>query len=192
MTEPRQSHILVVDDDDRIRDLLSRFLRARGYRVSAAPHADKALAMLRSLAFDLLILDVMMPGMDGFELTETVRENGDVPILLLTARGEPEDRIRGLSAGADDYLAKPIEAEHLVSSIEHRVERARILRSFMDRDSLTGLLNHTKIKEQLDIEASRAKREDSKLSCAMIDIDYFKSVNDLLHFKRGLSTLSLL
>lgn len=124
MNETRQSHILVVDDDDRIRDLLSRFLRARGYRVSAAPHADKALAMLRSLAFDLLILDVMMPGMDGFTLTETIRETGNVPILLLTARGEPEDRIRGLSAGADDYLAKPFEPEELILRVQAILRRS--------------------------------------------------------------------
>ncbi|GGE30324.1 DNA-binding response regulator [Marinicauda pacifica] len=124
MNDARQSHILVVDDDDRIRELLTKFLRARGYRVSAAPQAAKALSMLRSLAFDLLILDVMMPGMDGFELTETVRETGDVPILLLTARGEPEDRIRGLTAGADDYLAKPFEPEELILRVQAILRRS--------------------------------------------------------------------
>ena len=119
------AHILVVDDDDRIRTLLKRFLQERGYRVSTAPNADQALSTLNSLAFDLLVLDVMMPGMDGFELTEAIRKRGDTPILLLTARGEAEDRIKGLSLGADDYLAKPFEPEELVLRINAILRRAR-------------------------------------------------------------------
>lgn len=120
----RASHILVVDDDDRIRELLTKFLRARGLRVSAAPDGEKALALLSQLRFDLVILDVMMPGVDGFTVTETVRESSDTPILLLTARGEPEDRIRGLSLGADDYLAKPFEPEELVLRVEAILRRS--------------------------------------------------------------------
>ena len=118
-------HILVVDDDDRIRTLLKRFLQDRGFRVSTAPDAAKALAKLEGLSFDLLVLDVMMPGMDGFELTRAVRERSETPILLLTARGEAEDRIRGLSLGADDYLAKPFEPEELVLRIHSILRRAR-------------------------------------------------------------------
>ena len=120
----RPPHVLVVDDDDRIRELLTRYLRARGWRVSAAPHAEKALSLIANLAFDLLVVDVMMPGMDGFALTEAVRRQGETPILLLTARGEPEDRIKGLSLGADDYLAKPFEPEELVLRIEAILRRA--------------------------------------------------------------------
>jgi two-component system phosphate regulon response regulator OmpR len=119
------AHILVVDDDDRIRSLLKRFLQERGYRVSTAPDAAKALSTLNSLAFDILVLDVMMPGMDGFELTEAIRSKGDTPILLLTARGEAEDRIRGLSLGADDYLSKPFEPEELVLRINAILRRAK-------------------------------------------------------------------
>ena len=120
----RPPHVLVVDDDDRIRELLTRYLRARGLRVSAAPHAEKALSLIANLAFDLLVVDVMMPGMDGFALTEAVCGRGETPILLLTARGEPEDRIKGLSLGADDYLAKPFEPEELVLRIEAILRRA--------------------------------------------------------------------
>ncbi|GJL97983.1 MAG: DNA-binding response regulator [Hyphobacterium sp.] len=125
MTEISDSHILVVDDDDRIRDLLKKFLSKRKFRVSTAADAAKAQARMRSMDFDLIVLDVMMPGMDGFELTEAVRENRDTPILLLTARGEAEDRIRGLSLGADDYLAKPFEPEELVLRINAILRRAR-------------------------------------------------------------------
>lgn len=107
----------------RIRTLLKRYLQERGYRVSTAPNAAKALSTLNSLAFDLLVLDVMMPGMNGFELTEAVRQRGDTPILLLTARGEAEDRIKGLTLGADDYLAKPFEPEELVLRINAILRR---------------------------------------------------------------------
>lgn len=119
------AHILVVDDDDRIRSLLKRFLQERGYRVSTAPHAEKALATLDALEFDLLVLDVMMPGMDGFDLTRAVRTASETPILLLTARGEAEDRIKGLSLGADDYLAKPFEPEELILRINAILRRTK-------------------------------------------------------------------
>ncbi|WP_421790719.1 response regulator [Hyphobacterium sp.] len=125
MTDPSETHILVVDDDDRIRDLLKRFLEQRSFRVSVAEDAAKAQGKMRSMEFDLIVLDVMMPGMDGFELTQAVRETRETPILLLTARGEAEDRIKGLSLGADDYLAKPFEPEELVLRINSILRRMR-------------------------------------------------------------------
>lgn len=120
----RTHHILVVDDDDRIRDLLARFLRERGLRVSTAPDGTAALKLADQMQFDLVILDVMMPGLDGFEVTEKLREGGQTPILLLTARGEPEDRIKGLSLGADDYLAKPFEPEELILRVQAILRRS--------------------------------------------------------------------
>ncbi|MEE2526430.1 response regulator transcription factor [Hyphobacterium sp. HN65] len=125
MTELTDTHILVVDDDDRIRELIKRFLAQRGFRITTAADASRAQAKMRSMDFDLIVLDVMMPGMDGFELTGKVRENRETPILLLTARGEAEDRIRGLSLGADDYLSKPFEPEELVLRINNILRRAR-------------------------------------------------------------------
>lgn len=120
----RSPHILVVDDDDRIRDLLARFLRERDLRVSTACDGGQALKLLGQMKFDLVILDVMMPEVDGFEVTRQVRESGQTPILLLTARGAPEDRIKGLSLGADDYLAKPFEPEELVLRVQAVLRRA--------------------------------------------------------------------
>ena len=114
----RDIHLLVVDDDDRIRDLLKRYLAKSGFRVSCASHAENARAKMEGLAFDMIILDVMMPGEDGFELTRSLREYNDVPVILLTAKGEVSDRIEGLKAGADDYLVKPFEPEELVLRIE--------------------------------------------------------------------------
>ncbi len=111
------AHLLVVDDDERIRELLQKYLIRNGFSVSTARDADQARRLLGGLMFDLIILDVMMPGMDGVTFTSELRETLDTPILLLTARNETEDRISGLEAGADDYLAKPFEPKELLLRI---------------------------------------------------------------------------
>lgn len=121
------AHILVVDDDQRIRTLLKQFLIKNGYLVTEARDAAHARRILAGLAFDLLIVDVMMPGEDGFSLTSGVREQVESPILLLTARGETEDRITGLEAGADDYLPKPFEPRELLLRVGAILRRAAIV-----------------------------------------------------------------
>jgi two-component system phosphate regulon response regulator OmpR len=108
-------HILIIDDDTRIRELLRSFLSQNGFRVSAAADAARAREMMRGMAFDLLVLDVMMPGESGLELTHSLREaNNGVPILMLSALAETDDRIAGLASGSDDYLAKPFEPQELL------------------------------------------------------------------------------
>ena len=121
-----QAHILVVDDDKRLRELLRRYLSDNGFRVTTAADAAEARARLASLAFDLLVLDVMMPGESGLELTQWLRRNGRMPILLLTARSEADDRIAGFECGADDYLAKPFEPRELVLRINAILRRAAL------------------------------------------------------------------
>jgi len=118
-------HLLVVDDDRRIRDLLSRFLASEGYRVSTAETAADARAKLIGLSFDLLILDVMMPGESGFDLAKAIRGTSSVPILMLTARDAAESRIKGLEIGADDYLSKPFEPRELSLRIANILKRAQ-------------------------------------------------------------------
>jgi two-component system, OmpR family, phosphate regulon response regulator OmpR len=118
-------HLLVVDDDRRIRALLSRFLATEGYRVTTSETAHEARAKLESLDFDLLILDVMMPGENGFDFARALRSTSAVPILMLTARDEKESRIMGLEIGADDYLAKPFEPRELSLRIASILRRAR-------------------------------------------------------------------
>jgi len=118
-------HLLVVDDDHRIRNLLSRFLQAEGYRVTTAESAIDARAKLDGLTFDLLVLDVMMPGESGFDLVKAIRVASTVPILMLTARDEAENRIKGLEIGADDYLAKPFEPRELALRIANILRRAQ-------------------------------------------------------------------
>jgi two-component system phosphate regulon response regulator OmpR len=121
-------HLLVVDDDDRIRDLLKEYLARAGFRVTAAPGGPAARKLMETLDFDLAVFDVMMPGEDGFSLTKWLRERkgaaGRTPVLMLTARGLPEDRIEGLKLGADDYLGKPFEPEELLLRIEAILRRA--------------------------------------------------------------------
>lgn len=117
------SHILVVDDDTRLRDLLQRYLSDQGFRVTTAVDAADARAKLTSFAFDLLVLDIMMPGESGLELTQTLRRESAVPILLLTAMNETEDRIAGFESGADDYLPKPFEPRELVLRINAVLRR---------------------------------------------------------------------
>ena len=118
-------HLLVVDDDRRIRDLLSRYLSGEGYRITTADSAMAARAKLTSLRFDLMILDVMMPGETGFEFARSIRESSTVPILMLTARDAAESRIIGLEAGADDYVAKPFEPRELSLRVASILKRAR-------------------------------------------------------------------
>jgi two-component system phosphate regulon response regulator OmpR len=117
------AHLLIVDDDERIRELLQKFLIKNGFMVSAARDAAHARRLLSGLDFDLIVLDVMMPGEDGVSLTRGIRETRQTPVLLLTARAETEDRIAGLEAGADDYLAKPFEPKELLLRINAILRR---------------------------------------------------------------------
>jgi two-component system phosphate regulon response regulator OmpR len=120
LSEP---HLLVVDDDARLRGLLRRYLSDSGFRVTAAADASEARSNLASFAFDLVVLDVMMPGESGLELTRALRAEGRIPVLLLTAMAEPEDRVNGLEQGADDYLSKPFEPRELVLRIRNLLQR---------------------------------------------------------------------
>lgn len=124
MSSDTPVHLLIVDDDTRIRTLLQKYLLRNGYLVTAARDAAHARRLLEGLSFDLVVLDVMMPGEDGFSLTRHIRAQGPMPVLLLTARGEAEDRIAGLEAGADDYLPKPFEPRELLLRINAILRRS--------------------------------------------------------------------
>lgn len=120
-----KGHILAVDDDDRLRDLLKRYLTREGHDVTVAKDAASARKLMATMSFDLVILDVMMPGEDGLSLLKSVREKkSDTPVILLTARGLPAERIEGLKIGADDYLSKPFEPEELALRIGSILKRA--------------------------------------------------------------------
>ena len=118
-----KNHILIVDDDDRIRNLLKDYLAENNYIVSTAENADEAMKKLKYLKFDSIILDVMMPGKNGYELTKEIKGQMRVPIILLTAKGEVENRIKGLELGADDYLSKPFEPRELLLRIKNIINK---------------------------------------------------------------------
>ncbi len=122
MTDP-DAHLLIVDDDERIRELLKKFLLRNGFLVTSARDAAHARRVLAGLDFDMIVMDVMMPGEDGISLTRSLRETHDTPVLLLTAKGDTEHRIAGLEAGADDYLAKPFEPRELLLRINAILRR---------------------------------------------------------------------
>jgi len=121
--ENNKNHILIVDDDNRIRDLLKDYLSENNYIISTAENANQAKERLKYFKFDIIILDVMMPGQNGYELTKEIKEQMKIPIILLTAKGEIENRIKGLELGADDYLGKPFEPKELLLRIKNIINR---------------------------------------------------------------------
>ena len=122
--ENNKLHILVVDDDDRIRSLLKEYLNENNFIVSTAENSEEAKKKLGYLKFDIIILDVMMPGQSGYELTEEIKKDIKVPIILLTAKGEVENRIKGLELGADDYIGKPFEPKELLLRIKNIIDKS--------------------------------------------------------------------
>jgi two-component system phosphate regulon response regulator OmpR len=140
-------HLLIVDDDERIRELLKKFLMRNGFLVTSARDASHARRILSGLDFDLIVLDVMMPGEDGMSFTRSIRETSMTPILLLTAKGETEDRITGLEAGADDYLAKPFEPKELLLRINAILRR---MPEVKEADTAPKVLNLGPIRYDID------------------------------------------
>lgn len=178
---PEPYHILIVEDDTALADYYTITLQAAGMVSAAITDPLQVLHALSEFRPDLILMDVCMPACTGAELATVIRQQEDfvsIPIVFLSAETDLDKQMAVMSQGGDDFLTKPIKPDYLVSSVTSRAHRSRILRSLMVRDSLTGLLNHTATKEQLDIALARARRSDAQLTFAMIDIDRFKSVND--------------
>ena len=121
--ENNKTHILIVDDDNRIRDLLKEYLKENNYIVSTSENAENAKIKLTHFKFDLIVLDVMMPGQSGYDLTKELKKRMEIPIILLTAKGEVESRIKGLELGADDYISKPFEPKELLLRIKNIINK---------------------------------------------------------------------
>ncbi|WP_299840907.1 response regulator [uncultured Paracoccus sp.] len=149
MSSTADTHILIVDDDERIRSLLKRFLEKNGYFVTQARDAQQARRLLKGLEFDLIVLDVMMPGEDGMSLTRDLRNSINTPILLLTAKGETEDRISGLESGADDYLSKPFEPRELLLRIAAILRRMPTVEATTPKFLSLGMLRYDTDKGEL-------------------------------------------
>ena len=146
-------HVLVVDDDRRLRSLLKDYLSENGFLVSASESAGDARTKMKYFGFDILVVDVMMEGETGIEFMQTLRSCDDIPILLLTAMGESEDRIRGLASGADDYLAKPFEPQELVLRLQAILRRATASRGLFSGKIVFGDLVRETLASRAGIEA---------------------------------------
>lgn len=181
-TLPQQPfRVLIVDDSADMLTYHSAILQQAGMLVSAINKPMEMMGTLLEFDPDLILMDIYMPECDGIELAKVIRQLNSyvgIPIVYLSTEKDFNKQLEAISIGGDDFLVKPIEPQHLVSAITSRIQRGRLLRSFMVRDSLTGLLNHTSIKDQLSREVSRVHRLKTPLAFAMIDIDFFKKVND--------------
>jgi diguanylate cyclase (GGDEF)-like protein len=178
---PEPYRILVVDDESALAAYFALVLQGAGMSTLVVTDPTTIMQPLVDFRPDLILMDVYMPQCTGLELATVIRQQEDfvsIPIVFLSAEKSIDKQLAAMSSGGDDFLEKPIGAEHLISSVTTRAKRSRQLRSFMIRDSLTGLLNHTTIKERLSIETARAERSGGPLSFAMLDIDFFKSIND--------------
>jgi diguanylate cyclase (GGDEF)-like protein len=178
--QPRYS-ILVVDDDALLAEAYALALRRAGMLVSMVSDPARASEALAAAHPDLILMDMQMPGVDGIELAKVIRQTRrhlSVPIVFLSAEQDSARQIQARRLGGDDFIAKPVDLDRLVTLIKLRAERARALRAVMESDSLTGLLNHARFKERLALEMERARREETPLSLVIIDLDHFKNVND--------------
>lgn len=173
--------VLIVDDSEALTAYHAAVLEQAGMVVKAVNNPLNVMAPLLEFNPDLILLDIYMPGCNGMDLAKIIRQLDafvSIPIVFLSAESDLDKQLFAMGLGADDFLTKPIEPQHLISSVTSRIQRSLILRSFMVCDSLTGLLNHTAIKDHLDREVAQAKRRGTPLSFAMVDIDHFKQVND--------------
>ena len=161
-------HILVVDDDDRIRVLVKEYLVENNFIVSTANSAEEAKIKLDYLKFDLIVLDVMMPGQNGFELTKEIKKNSNVPIILLTAKGEVENRIQGLELGADDYLGKPFEPKELLLRIKNIIKKSKKIDLNKINKIGEAKIDLNKMSIQLKNKGSKINNAEKKILLEML------------------------
>ena len=173
--------VLIVDDTRTHAMLTAAMLGRAGMQTRLVTDPATLLEDLSDFQPELILLDMYMPDCSGDELAAVVRQHDEyvsIPIIYLSGETDRGRQLQALRFGGEEFLSKPIQASHLVAAVEIRAERYRVLRSFMERDSLTGLLNHTRIKSELDKELATARRRSAQMSFVMIDIDKFKFVND--------------
>tara|TARA_X000001036_G_scaffold123533_1_gene117017 strand:- start:243 stop:917 length:675 start_codon:yes stop_codon:yes gene_type:complete len=165
--ENNKLHILVVDDDDRIRDLLKDYLSENNYIVSTAENAEQAKKKMKYFKFNIIILDVMMPGQNGYDLTKEIKKEIKVPIILLTAKGEVENRIRGLELGADDYIGKPFEPKELLLRINNVIKNNKV--NLKSKYSIgKALVDLNKMNIILDNKNKKINNSEKKILIEML------------------------
>lgn len=178
---PEPFRVLIVDDEASLGRLFSLILKQAGMLTQVVTDPLQVMGPLVDFRPDLILMDVYMPGCSGIELATVIRQQEayvGIPIVFLSVETDMARQLAAMRQGGDDFLIKPIQPRALISAVTTRATRARVLQNLMVRDSLTGLLNHTKCKEQMAIELDRARRQGHPMTLAMIDLDHFKSVND--------------
>ncbi|CAG9931692.1 diguanylate cyclase [Candidatus Nitrotoga arctica] len=173
--------VMIIDDSIDITTYYSEVLEQAGMATKVVHNPLNVIKTLLEFAPDLILIDLYMPKCNGMDLAKVIRQLDafvSIPIVFLSAEIDLDKQLVAMSLGGDDFLAKPILPQHLISSVNSRIRRSLILRSLVLRDSLTGLFNHTAIKDELDREVVRSKRHGTSLAFAMIDIDHFKQIND--------------
>lgn len=192
ISAPQPSRVLIVEDQFTVASYYQMVLKMAGMDAQIATRSSNVLDLVRDFHPDLILMDTFMADINTADLARVIRQIDEfvsIPIIFLSSEDDFRKRIEALDLGGDDLLIKPIKAAHLKAVVRSRLERSRILRSFMVRDSLTSLLNHTAFRSVLAQEVLRSKRQNTKLALAMLDIDHFKSVNDLYGHSAGDSVL---
>ncbi len=179
--KPDPYRILIVDDDQHLTELYSMILEGSGMVTMTVNNPLEVLEPLVEFKPDLILTDMYMPGCNGTELASTIRQIGhafSIPIIFLSSETDMGKQFTAMRTGGDEFLTKPVEPENLIAAVAGRAERMKIIRSFMVRDSMTGLYNHTATKGHLEVAVAQAERNGTDVSFAMIDVDRFKQVND--------------
>ena len=181
ISKPQAFRVLIVESDYTVASYYQMILKMSGMDAQIATKSINVLEQVREYHPDLILMDTFMPEINTADLARVIRQIDDfvsIPIIFLSSEDDFTKRIEALDLGGDDFLIKPIKASNLKAIVRSRLERSRILRSYMVRDSLTNLLNHTAFRSVLAQEVNRSKRQNAELALAMLDIDHFKMVND--------------
>jgi diguanylate cyclase (GGDEF)-like protein len=180
--------VLIVEDQIPVANYYQMVLRMAGMDAQVVTDSTQVLSHLFEFHPDLILMDLYMPNVSGAELATIIRQMDEyvsIPIVFLSSEDDFSKHIEMMSLGSDDFFTKPIKASHLVALVKGRLERLKILRSYMVRDSLTGLLNHSSFRMILAQEVNRCKRQENRLALAMLDVDHFKKVNDTFGHATG-------
>ncbi|UJQ93994.1 GGDEF domain-containing protein [Mariluticola halotolerans] len=180
--------ILIVDDDELAAETYALTLEAAGMHVHVVTDATLATEAVGQVMPDLVLMDLQMPGASGLEIARVIRQSRQhlsLPIVFLSAERDPERQHMARKVGGDDFIVKPVNLENLAGLVGIRAERAQALRQVMERDSLTGLLNHARFKDRLAAEFERSRRTQSPLAVCLLDLDHFKRVNDTYGHQAG-------
>ncbi len=192
ISTPQPSKVLIIENQHTVASYYQMVLKMSGIEARIAANPGSVLDEMREFHPDLILMNTFLPEINAADLSKVIRQIDDfvgIPIIFLSNEDDFGKRIEALDLGGDDFLVKPIKASHLIAVVRSRLERSKILRSYMVRDSLTNLLNHTTFRNALTHEVNRCKRQNAALALAMLDIDHCKMVNDTFGHAAGDSAL---